>query len=289
MSSTSFKVQNANRRISYVMYTASILMEALFIYSVYAEWKTDRHVSWKNVVMILMFVAIFFSIDSPTIIVDGMQITVVKYLIFRRQFNMTQIGFYETERYGSFDKYTYYDKNRKKLFSVSSAFSGAERLEECCREYVSTYSEKQKYTLGSVMDMKAEIHKKYMEEAMSGSKADLSEINTRLDEKFGFHKTRKEIIHCCVDDQEYCFPYETNRVFRIEEAEIVFAVVENRGKRCVFINRDFDVYQNDSPAYRTYYAGLMKEPFHFIFRFEEEFHIHSEKGEFIRMWTEPKQ
>ncbi len=136
--------------------------------------------------------------------------------------------------------------------------------------------------------MKAEIPPNHTEETENSNEYDITEINTRLEKKYGSCTTREEIIHCHVNGKEYCFPYETNRVISIDNKDIIFTIIEGKNERCIFINRDYISSLSRSAAYRWFIEGLMKEPFRFIFPFKDEFQICTKKGENIRIWTEPK-
>jgi hypothetical protein len=89
----------------------------------------------------------------------------------------------------------------------------------------------------------------------------------------GFLKVRdasKKLI-VSVNGKSYNFDYETNIIHTIPQTDISFAMVfEDSGRRSLFLNQDYNIKDDTSftAPYRTFYDGLMKEPFKFIFPFD---------------------
>lgn len=116
-----------------------------------------------------------------------------------------------------------------------------------------------------------------------------------LSERFarnGFPKMKDEskVIRCLVNGEAFDFSYETNELFHIEQYGIDFAVAGLKKERRVFINRSFDyTYEGYTSPYRTFYPGLMKEPFQLCFPFGEKVVIHSEKEELIEITVYEKK
>ena len=100
--------------------------------------------------------------------------------------------------------------------------------------------------------------------------------NIKLEEcsfnKHGFVKCKEanKKVYVSVKEIEYKFDYETNKIYEISSDNIKFAICVNEGKQYLFINQDFIPTADSTSPYRTFYDGLMKEPFKFCYPFDEQ-------------------
>ena len=103
-------------------------------------------------------------------------------------------------------------------------------------------------------------------------------------EKHGFKKykdsTKKIVVF--VNDVKYQFDYETNKIFEIPSERIKFAVCIYRREKILFINKNFIPLNDTTSPYRTFYDGLMKEPFKLSYPFEEQVIIEVKRGYRLR-------
>ena len=83
-----------------------------------------------------------------------------------------------------------------------------------------------------------------------------------------------------VNDVEYQFDFVTNFLYEIPSEQIKFAIAMDvcSKKRLLFLNKDYIIKNNTTSPYRTFYSGLMKEPFKICYPFDEEVIIQMEKG-----------
>lgn len=98
--------------------------------------------------------------------------------------------------------------------------------------------------------------------------------------KHGFVKLKdaNKKVYVSVKEFEYQFDYETNKIYEIFRENIKFAICVSREKRYLFINQDFIPKADSTSPYRTFYDGLMKEPFRFCYPFDEQVIIEVKKG-----------
>lgn len=87
-------------------------------------------------------------------------------------------------------------------------------------------------------------------------------------------------IRVMVNDAEYEFDFVTNFIYEIISEQIKFAIAMDvcSKKRILFLNKDYILQNNTTSPYRTFYSGLMKEPFKFCYPFDEEVIIQTEEG-----------
>lgn len=107
--------------------------------------------------------------------------------------------------------------------------------------------------------------------------------------KNGFKKKieKDSTILVSINNQKFAFPYVTNEILSVAKYGILFAIAEKNEEIVFFINRDFDPnYSDYTSPYRTYYQGLMKNPFYLCFPFDGEIIIHTEKDEIIKICME---
>ena len=99
-------------------------------------------------------------------------------------------------------------------------------------------------------------------------------------ERNGFRKKvdSNKKIHLWVNDEEYIFDYETNKMFIISKEDIRFAMCVREKKRYLFINKSYNIDTDDyTRPYRTFYDGLMKEPFNLCYPFDKPVIIYPKK------------
>lgn len=103
-------------------------------------------------------------------------------------------------------------------------------------------------------------------------------------EKHGFVKRRNshKKIYVSVKECVYQFDYETNKIYEIPSENIKFALCVSRGEQLLFINQDFIPADDTTSPYRSFYDGLMKEPFRFCYPFDEQVIIEVKKGKRLR-------
>lgn len=110
-----------------------------------------------------------------------------------------------------------------------------------------------------------------------------------LFEKNGFVKLKesdkKLLIHIFDNkgfiDNYYDFNFETNVINKIPNTDIEFAIaINNNGRKCFFINQGFNPFhgENITSPYRTFYNGLMKEPFKHVYPLDETIKIETESN-----------
>ena len=97
-------------------------------------------------------------------------------------------------------------------------------------------------------------------------------------------KIKKKQIQININGNEFIFPFDTNKQFDVVKYNFKFAVaIRYTNEKVLFVNKGFDPsVMDDSRAYRTFYKGLMKEPFRFVYSFEEDVLIHTDDGLIIR-------
>lgn len=125
----------------------------------------------------------------------------------------------------------------------------------------------------------------------SESRKSKPEDKNGLDEAFaknGFPKKIRDAKICiCVNNKEYRFDYETNKVLKIEEYNVVLAVCEKAKEKILFINKDFNPSASEyTSPYRTFWPGLMKEPFNLCYPLNNEVVIYTSQKEIIKVWIE---
>lgn len=100
--------------------------------------------------------------------------------------------------------------------------------------------------------------------------------------KHGFVRLSDSHKKVCVmvNDTEYQFDFVTNFIYEIPSEQIKFAIAMDihRNEIILFVNKDFIVQDNTTSPYRTFYSGLMKEPFKFCYPFDEEVAIQTKEG-----------
>lgn len=106
--------------------------------------------------------------------------------------------------------------------------------------------------------------------------------------KNGFRKAMKDQnkqLLVLVNEKQYSFPLATNKIYHIGEYDIKMAVAINHMKdKMLFINKRLALKfskEHTSP-YRTFYKGLMKEPFKFVFPFDEDIVFETSEGLIIQ-------
>lgn len=112
--------------------------------------------------------------------------------------------------------------------------------------------------------------------------------------RHGFIKDKddKLAINVTIGDKNYVFVYETNYIFDIPDTDIRFAITfEKGGKRSFFINQECNPSADSTitPPYRTYYEGLMKEPFKLIYPLDKPLKIETDKHVIIEVKIEEKE
>lgn len=105
-------------------------------------------------------------------------------------------------------------------------------------------------------------------------------------EKHGFIKIQdpNKKVYVNVKECEYQFDYETNKIYEISDKNIKFAVCVRNGKQILFINQDYILSKYSTYPYRTFYEGLMKDPFKFCYPFDEQVIIEVKKGKRLRFF-----
>lgn len=98
--------------------------------------------------------------------------------------------------------------------------------------------------------------------------------------KHGFEKRKDESKKICVKIKEstYQFDYETNKLYEIPSENIKFAICISGRELILFINKGFIPGNDTTSPYRTFYEGLMKEPFKLCYPFNEQVIIEAKKG-----------
>lgn len=98
--------------------------------------------------------------------------------------------------------------------------------------------------------------------------------------KHGFQKYKEanKKIHVRIKDSIYQFDYETNKLYEIPSENIKFAICLDGRELVLFINKDFIPGNDTTSPYRTFYEGLMKEPFKFCYPFKDQAIIEEKKG-----------
>lgn len=99
--------------------------------------------------------------------------------------------------------------------------------------------------------------------------------------RHGFVKRKDSRRKVCVsvNGEEYWFDFETNVIYEILAKKIKFAICIQWREVHLFINKDY-IYIPESDTtspYRTYYEGLMKEPFRFCYPFDKKVVIETEE------------
>ena len=104
--------------------------------------------------------------------------------------------------------------------------------------------------------------------------------------KNGFRRIEfpKIKIKVIIGDDYYNFPYETNKMFTIEKHDISIAVGQRNKERYLFISKVADgLFEGDTSPYRTFYKGLMKEPFTLVYQLEDKTKIHITQNKVIEI------
>ena len=104
--------------------------------------------------------------------------------------------------------------------------------------------------------------------------------------KNGFRRvvSNKIKINVTIDDDTYMFPYETNKMITIEKHEFSFAVGQRNKERYLFISKVAGgIFEGDTSPYRTFYEGLMKEPFSFVYPLEDKTKVHITQNKIIEI------
>lgn len=98
--------------------------------------------------------------------------------------------------------------------------------------------------------------------------------------KHGFMKQKdsNKKVYVMVNEVEHSFDYETNIIYEIPSEQIKFAICVRNGKRLLFTNKDYILEDGTTSPYRTFYDGLMKEPFQFCYSFDEQVNIVTKEG-----------
>lgn len=98
--------------------------------------------------------------------------------------------------------------------------------------------------------------------------------------KHGFKKCKVSNKKICVSVKEckYYFDYETNKLYEIPSENIKFAICTSGRELVLFINKGFIPGNDSTNPHRTFYEGLMKEPFKFCYPFTEQVIIEEKKG-----------
>lgn len=98
--------------------------------------------------------------------------------------------------------------------------------------------------------------------------------------KHGFRKHKVSNKKICVNVKEckYQFDYETNKVYEIPSEGVKFAICLDGRELILFINKSFIPGNDTTSPYRTFYEGLMKEPFKLCYPFNGQVIIEEKKG-----------
>ena len=98
--------------------------------------------------------------------------------------------------------------------------------------------------------------------------------------KHGFAKRKdsNKKVSVSVKEFEYIFDYETNKIYEIPSENIIFAICVSREKRFLFTNQDYIITDESTSPYRTFYDGLMKEPFRYCYPFDDQVIIEVKRG-----------
>lgn len=92
-------------------------------------------------------------------------------------------------------------------------------------------------------------------------------------------KDKNKILSIRIDNKDYNFIFETNTINSIPNTDIEFAIaVDENGKNYFFINKEFNPYHDEtitSPN-RTFYNGLMKEPFKYVYSLDTPIKIETD-------------
>lgn len=120
----------------------------------------------------------------------------------------------------------------------------------------------------------------------------MCEVDPSAFKRHGFFKVidSKKKICVMVNEEQYEFDYETNVIYEIPKEKIKFAMCMHEGPRArrLFVNKDYTIMQGTTSPYRTFYEGLMKEPFRFCYPFDEPATIVTKKKDRLRFWVESK-
>ena len=120
---------------------------------------------------------------------------------------------------------------------------------------------------------------------------DKSEVKNSSFTKHGFIKLkdRKKKLHVTVNEVENQFDFETNMIYEIPLKLIKFALCIHSGKKLLFINKDYIPLEGTTSPYRTFYSGLMKEPFKFCYPFDEQVTIETKERDRLEFLVMGKQ
>ena len=115
-------------------------------------------------------------------------------------------------------------------------------------------------------------------------KKEKSQVENSMFAKHGFVKVKdkNKKIFVTVNEIEYLFEFETNKVYDISANQIEFSVCVCKGNRMLFINKDVAILEGTTSPYRTFYSGLMKEPFKFCFPYNEPVIIKIKEGAILK-------
>lgn len=119
-------------------------------------------------------------------------------------------------------------------------------------------------------------------------KADKQEASDAAFIKNGFVKKKDSKKKLCVDVQgiEYQFEFETNRIYEIPAEQLKFAICIQGRERFLFVNKDYILLKDTTSPYRTFYEGLMKEPFKFSYPFKEQVIIETKDNVRLKFWVQ---
>lgn len=99
--------------------------------------------------------------------------------------------------------------------------------------------------------------------------------------KHGFKKRKdsNKKINVSTKESMYQFDYETNKLYQIPSEGVKFAICIDSRKLVLFINKGFIPGNDTTSPYRTFYDGLMKEPFKLCYPFNGQVIIEEKKGD----------
>ena len=105
-----------------------------------------------------------------------------------------------------------------------------------------------------------------------------------LDSEFTKHGLKKckdsnKKINVSTKESVYQFDYETNKLYEIPSEGVKFAICLDGRELILFINKSFIPGNDTTSPYRTFYEGLMKEPFKYCYPFNEQVIIEEKKGD----------
>lgn len=115
---------------------------------------------------------------------------------------------------------------------------------------------------------------------IKGAEKNKEQLEVSAFERHGFVKLKdsNKKVYVSVNECEYQFDYETNKIYEISDKNIKFAVCVSDGKQMLFTNQDYIFSDDTTSPYRTFYDGLMRAPFKFCYPFDEQVIIEVKKG-----------